>query len=268
MSIFSCCLLLKRVRLANIEGLQKALIPYSPCFLSVFPLLWILKQHYTGTSIYFIFIFSPSVLTSSKVDILSLFLSPRCTGRFGRTPTWPRTPCSVWPSWPPCTGPSSPTRVLRSPTWPTWWRVCSAWLTGQYAGKRRVCHSSISGDRYGSSAHYHNSYRHRTSNSVRSNLRASVVVCRCHSGWLSRRCYYVSLSQQCINTRCCNVRLDIMWYSTYYEYWMITVSISGLFFFSEMWGFVETQHILRGQMSDMTLKNGIAKTYLNLTRLC
>lgn len=55
----------------------------------------------------------------------------RYTGRSGRTRTWPRTRCSAWPSSPPCTGPSSPTRAPRCLTWHTWWRACSAWSTGQ-----------------------------------------------------------------------------------------------------------------------------------------
>lgn len=61
----------------------------------------------------------------------SPLLASRYTGRSGRTRTWPRTRCSAWPSSPPCTGPSSPTRAPRCLTWPTWWRVCSAWSTGQ-----------------------------------------------------------------------------------------------------------------------------------------
>lgn len=155
-----------------------------------------------------------------KVDLIQLplntnqlrhpfsFSSSRYTGRFGRTPTWLRTPFSVWPSWPPCTGPSSPTRALRSPTWPTWWRACSAWLTGQCAGKHSVHHSSNSGDRYSSRVHYHYSYRHCTSNSIRHRcLWASVVVCCYHSCWLTRRHYSVCLRQQYINIRCCNVRV-------------------------------------------------------------
>lgn len=59
------------------------------------------------------------------------FLPRRYTGRFGRTRTWPRTPCSAWPSWPPCMAPSFPMRAPRSLTWHTWWRACSAWSMGQ-----------------------------------------------------------------------------------------------------------------------------------------
>lgn len=65
-------------------------------------------------------------------DTSSFSLTPRYTGRSERTRTWPRTPCSAWPSSHPCTGPSSPTRAPRCLTWRTWWRVCSAWSTGEW----------------------------------------------------------------------------------------------------------------------------------------
>ena len=83
----------------------------------------------------------------SETPEVSSPLTLRYTGRSGRTRTWLRTRCSAWPSWPPCMGPSSPTRAPRSHTWRTSWRACWAWSTGRCYHTSNSSNSRLLGEK-------------------------------------------------------------------------------------------------------------------------